>query len=327
MPLMVRGAETVCFADRRIPPHMRCMDTPCSFTTNQSSASPNEGAGARLETVAEAAGPEATPETPGRQRLRTREWLRAIRRSVVVFLWTTAVAGAMLAAWAPTLAMGAAGPPLRSRIRRRAQRAWGRGMMLAIGVRVSTEGTPPPEGVLVVSNHLGYLDIAAVNSVAPMVFVSRADVRRWPFWGAMAALGGTVFVDRTRKRDVIRVRRDMEAATQRGDRVLVFPEATTTDGSTIRPLKPALLAGAAERNMPVYWLTLSYRTPPGNPSARDRVCWWQAVGFVPHALALFGLTRVYCTIRFGDAPVRATHRKELAVALRTRMLQRFKPVT
>jgi len=280
-----------------------------------------------LQTVAEAAGPDTTPETPGRLRLRAGEWLRAICRTVVVFLLSSAVATALLAAWAPTLAMRAAGPGLRARIRRSAARTWGRGMMLATGVRVSAEGTPPPEGALVVSNHLGYLDIAAVNSVAPMVFVSRADVRRWPFWGAIAALGGTVFVDRARKRDVIRVRHGMEAALERGDRVLVFPEATSTDGSTIRPLKPALLAGAAQRDMPVYWMTLSYRTPPGSPSARDRVCWWQAVGFVPHALALFGLKRVYCTIRFGDAPVRATHRKELAVALRTRMLQRFEPVT
>ena len=265
-------------------------------------------------------------EEPRQQGLRASEWLRAICRTVAVFTWTTAIAAAMLTAWLPTLAMRVAGPNLRSRIRRRALGTWGRGMMLATGVRVSTEGKPPPEGVLVVSNHLGYLDIVAVNSVAPTVFVSRADVRRWPFWGAMAALGGTVFVDRARKRDVIRVRRDMEAALQRGDRVLVFPEATTTDGSTIRPLKSALLAGAAERNLPVYWLTISYRTPPGGPSARDRVCWWQGIGFVPHVLALFGLKRVYCTIRFGDAAVRATHRKELAEALRTRMLQRFEPV-
>ncbi len=306
---------------------MRRMGTGCSFSVYQSSVSPNQGAATRLQTVAEAEGPDTTPEMSRRLRLRAGEWPRAIWRTAVVFLLTSAVATALLAACAPTLAMRAAGPGLRARTRRRAQRTWGRGMMLATGVRVAAEGTPPPEGSLVVSNHLGYLDIAAVNSVAPMVFVSRADVRRWPFWGAMAALGGTVFVDRARKRDVIRVRHDMEAALQRGDRVLVFPEATTSDGSTIRPLKPALLAAAAERNAPVYWMTLSYRTPPGSPSARDRVCWWQGVGFVPHALALFGLKRVHCTIRFGDAPVRATHRKELAVALRTRMLQRFEPVT
>ena len=303
---------------------MRRMDARCSFSMDQSSDSPNEEPRTQLQTVAER--PDTTPEEPQRQRLRAREWARAVFRTATVFMWTTVVAAATLAAWTPTFAMPAAGDPLRRRIRRRAQRTWGRGMMLLTGVRVSAEGTPPPEGVLVVSNHLSYLDIAVVDSVAPAVFVSKAEVRRWPFWGAVAALGGTVFVDRARKRDVIGVRHRMEAALQRGDRVLIFPEATSTDGSTIRPLKPALLAGAAERNMPVYWLTLSYRTPPGSPAARDRVCWWQEIGFVPHVLALFGLRRIQCTIRFGDAPVRAAHRKELAAALHARMLQRFEPV-
>ena len=205
-------------------------------------------------------------------------------------------------------------------------RIWGMGMMACAGVRVAAEGVPPPLGALVVSNHLTYLDIAAVGSVAPVVFVSKAEVRRWPFVGLVAALGGTVYVDRSRKRDVIRVLRGMKEALARGDRVLVFPEATSTDGSTIRPLKPALLASAAESNSPVYWMTISYRTPAGSPTARERVCWWQGTGFVAHALGLFGLRRVYCAIRFCDAPVRARCRKALASALRAEMLRRFEPV-
>ena len=205
-------------------------------------------------------------------------------------------------------------------------RIWGKGMMACAGVRVAAEGVPPPLGALVVSNHLTYMDIAAVGSVAPVVFVSKAEVRRWPFVGFVAALGGTVFVDRSRRRDVVRVLRGMKEALARGDRVLVFPEATSTDGSTIRPLKPALLAGAAERNSPVYWMTISYRTPPGSPTARERVCWWQGIGFVPHVMGLFGLERAYCAIRFCDAPVRARCRKELASTLRAEMLRRFEPV-
>ena len=205
-------------------------------------------------------------------------------------------------------------------------RIWGKGVMTCTGVRIATDGVPPPLGALVVSNHLTYLDIAAVGSVAPVVFVSKAEVRRWPFLGFVAALGGTVFVDRSRRRDVVRVLGGMSEALARGDRVLVFPEATSTDGSTIRPLKPALLAGAAERNSPVYWMTISYRTPAGSPTARERVCWWQGIGFVPHVLGLLGLKRAYCAIRFCDAPVRARCRKELASTLRAEMLRRFEPV-
>ncbi len=199
-------------------------------------------------------------------------------------------------------------------------------MMRAVGVRVSVEGVPPPEGSLVVSNHLSYLDIPVLGSVFPLVFVAMAELRRWPLWGIAASVGGTIFVDRATKRDVLRVRREMGEAMGRGDRVVVFPEGTSTEGRTIIPFKSALLADAAAAGTPVYWLTLSYRTPPGGPPARDRVCWWGGIGFVRHAAGLLAIRRVYCTVRFGDAPVRSADRKAMAAELRRSMLRRFEPV-
>lgn len=198
--------------------------------------------------------------------------------------------------------------------------------MRVMGVRIVTEGRPPPAGALIVSNHLGYLDIPMLDSVAPMVFVARADLRRWPFWGPMATVGGTIYVDRATKRDVLRVRREMGEAMARGDRVILFPEATSTAGDTILPFKPALLADAAAGRTPVHWLTVSYRTPPEGAAARDRVCWWGDAGFLPHVLGLFALRRVDCTVRFGDAPLRSADRKALAIDLRSAMLERFEPV-
>lgn len=198
--------------------------------------------------------------------------------------------------------------------------------MRAVGVRVSAEGPPPPRGALVVSNHLGYLDIPVLGSVLPLVFVAMAELRRWPFWGFAASVGGTIFVNRATKRDVIRVRDEMVEARERGDTVIVFPEATSTGGDTILPLKPALLADAAATGTPVHWLTLSYRTPPDSPSARHSVCWWGGTGFVPHVVGLFALRRVYCTVRFGEAPVRSGDRKAMAVELRRAMLRRFVPL-
>lgn len=199
-------------------------------------------------------------------------------------------------------------------------------MMRAAGVRVAVEGTPPPEGALVVSNHLSYLDIPVLASVFSMVFVAKAELRRWPFWGFVASAGGTIFVNRATKRDVLRVRGEMGEAMERGDRVIVFPEATSTEGRTIIPLKPALLADAAAAGTPVHWLTVSYRTPPGSPPAADRVCWWDGTGFVRHAAGLLAVRRVYCTVRFGDVPVRSADRKAMAAELRRAMLRRFQPV-
>lgn len=198
--------------------------------------------------------------------------------------------------------------------------------MRAVGVRVSTVGPPPPRGALVVSNHLSYLDIPVLGSVLPLVFVAKAELRRWPFWGFAASVGGTIFVNRATKRDVIRVRDEMVEARERGDTVIVFPEATSTGGDTILPLKPALLADAATAGTPVHWLTVSYRTPPDSPSAQHSVCWWGGMGFVPHVVGLFALRRVYCTVRFGEAPVRSGDRKAMAVELRRSMLRRFVPL-
>ena len=228
--------------------------------------------------------------------------------------------------WIPTLLRPRAGGPARARIRRWYSRLWGRGIVRILGVRVAARGTPPPPGALIVSNHLSYLDILVLSSLLPVVFVSKAELRRWPYWGFVSAVGGTVYIDRSKRRDVVGALAGIERALERGDGVVVFPEATTGDGASLLPFKPSLLATAAARRSPVHWLTVTYRTPPGAPSARDRVCWWSDVPFPRHCAGLFALRRVHCTVRFGDEPMRSRDRKALAVALRGEMLQHFEPV-
>jgi len=191
---------------------------------------------------------------------------------------------------------------------------------------VTSEGTPPPAGAMIVSNHLSYLDIATLASLLPAVFVSKAEVERWPFWGTMARMGGTIFIDRGRKRDTVRVLSEIENAFLRGDSVVVFPEGTSTEGSTIIPFKSSLLASAATQGNPVYWLTVSYQTPHGGDLARDHVCWWGDAAFLPHFIGLCKLRRIEALITFGDAPIQAQDRKALADTLRRTMLTRFTPV-
>lgn len=245
-------------------------------------------------------------------------WPVVAARGLAILFWTTAMATLLLVSWLPAVFRPHSGARLRAGTRRRLKRAWARGLMRILWVRIAIAGQPPPPGALVVSNHLSYLDIPVLDSVMPMVFVARADLRRWPFWGPLATLGGTIYVDRATKRDVLRVRQEMGEAMARGDTVIVFPEATTSGGDTMLPFKPALLADAAEANTPVYWLTLSYRTPPDGPAARDQVCWWGDTGFLPHVLGLFALKRVECTMRFGDAPLRAGDREGQAGDRRAR---------
>ena len=239
--------------------------------------------------TAASSGSPAEQTGPVPPRIRLRDWPLVAVRALAVLSWTAAMATTLLIAWLPAVFRRRPAARSRARARRWVKRVWGRGVMRVTGVRVVTEGQAPPAGVLVVSNHLGYLDIPVLDSVTPMVFVARADLRRWPFWGFMATVGGTIYVDRATKRDVLRVRREMREALDRGENVIVFPEATSTAGETMLPFKPALLSDAAAGRNPVHWLTLSYRTPPGGPTARDRVCWWGDSTFLPHVLGLFAL--------------------------------------
>lgn len=276
--------------------------------------------------AAASSGSPAEETGPLPPRVRARDLPLVAVRSVAVVAWTAAVATMLLLSWLPTVFRPRSGAAARARTRRTAKHIWGRGLTRVLGVRIVTEGQPHPEGVLVVSNHLGYLDIPVLDSVMPMVFVARADLRRWPFWGPVATLGGTIYVDRATRRDVLRVRREMRDAMAVGDSVIVFAEATSTGGDTILPLKPALLADAAASGSPVFWLTLSYDTPPDGPAARDQVCWWGDSTFASHVFGLFALRRVDCIVRFGGVPVRSRDRKAMARELGRRMLAEFEPV-
>lgn len=249
-----------------------------------------------------------------------------VLKTAFVGAWTSLIAALLALCWLPSLPRRRSGEAARARVRRWYTRLWGRGVLAAAGVRVSARGMSPPPGTLIVSNHVSYLDILVLSSLLPVVFVANSGLRRWPYWGFMSALGGTVYIDRSKKRDVVGALAGIERALGRGDGVVLFPEATTSDGSSMRPFKPSLLAIAAARESPVHWLTVTYRTPAGAPSARDSVCWWSDVAFVKHCAGLLALRRVDCSVRFGSAPLSSPDRKALAAALRAAMLKEFEPV-
>ena len=103
---------------------------------------------------------------------------------------------------------------------------------------------PIPARGLIVSNHLSYLDILVLASVAPAAFVSKADVRGWPMFGWLATLGGTVFIERERRTHVGAVNREVERALADGVPVVVFPEGTSSAGANILPFRSSLLEPA-----------------------------------------------------------------------------------
>jgi 1-acyl-sn-glycerol-3-phosphate acyltransferase len=148
--------------------------------------------------------------------------------------------------------------------RQRQQRIgwWSRGLLHAMGVGLVIEGQFRGGASLVVANHVSWLDIAAVHASCPRArFVSKSDVRRWPLLGWLIAAVGTLFIERERKRDALRVVHQMASALQSGDVVAVFPEGTTGDGRSLLPFHANLLQAAIATEVPVQPVALRYNEP------------------------------------------------------------------
>jgi 1-acyl-sn-glycerol-3-phosphate acyltransferase len=121
---------------------------------------------------------------------------------------------------------------------------WSQRLLSLLGIALHSQGTPRGGATLVVANHVSWLDILAINAIQPVRFVSKADVRRWPLIGWLVACGGTLFIERERKRDALRVVHQVAEALRAGDTIAVFPEGTTSPGDLLLPFHGNLLQAA-----------------------------------------------------------------------------------
>ncbi|MFL6664282.1 MAG: lysophospholipid acyltransferase family protein [Rhizobacter sp.] len=136
---------------------------------------------------------------------------------------------------------------------------WSAKFMRLIGISVESHGTPRSGATLVVANHISWLDILAINAVQPVRFVSKADVRDWPVIGWLVACAGTLFIERERKRDALRVVHQVAAALEAGQTVALFPEGTTSLGDGLLPFHANLLQSAISTGTPVQPVALRFR--------------------------------------------------------------------
>ena len=208
--------------------------------------------------------------------------------------------------------------------RERLQRWWATGTLRLLNVRLTTEGSLPERPFFLVANHLSYLDIFVLLRLTPCVFVSKAEVADWPVAGLMAKAGGTVFIDRASRRDVTRVNLVLDDALAQGDNVVLFPEGTTHNGEALLPFKSALLAPVVGTDRRIAYAALRYQTPPGDPPARDAVCWWGGVGLGAHLPRLLGLRRIDAHVTVGLLlPQPEADRRVLAQTLRSTIATRL----
>jgi 1-acyl-sn-glycerol-3-phosphate acyltransferase len=230
-----------------------------------------------------------------------------------------------LALWSRLLALcGAERAALR--LGAALQRRWGRGILAVIGSEVVVEGAPPSGAFVVVSNHLSYLDVPVLAAHFPGRFVAKREIAGWPVFGPLAGAVGTIFLDQDRRRDVVRVQREMARTLAASVSVVLFPEGHSTRGLRVDRLHSSLLECAARGHTPCLAVALGYETPgdPWAPAAT--VCWWGGMGFWRHAWNLVGLRQVRARVRLAPAARLGTDRKALTEALQMDLAELFVPV-
>jgi 1-acyl-sn-glycerol-3-phosphate acyltransferase len=135
---------------------------------------------------------------------------------------------------------------------------WSRALLHHLGITLVVRGTPRPGAKLFVANHISWLDIVAINATAPARFVSKAEVRRWPLLHRLVSAADTLYLEREKRRDALRVVHQVAEALQAGHTVAVFPEGTTGTGHELLPFHANLLQAAIATEIPVQPIALRY---------------------------------------------------------------------
>ncbi len=164
-----------------------------------------------------------------------------------------------------------------------------------LGVRVEEVHSDPAlvasakrgESHLIVANHLSYLDILVIASMQPTLFVTSIEIRDSGFLGFLCKAGGCHFVERRNRNQIQREVAEIASSLTEGLNVVVFPEATSTNGAQVLPFKVSLMDAAIMSGRPLLPLCINYREIAGEQvrvENRDEICWYGDMTFLDHII-------------------------------------------
>jgi 1-acyl-sn-glycerol-3-phosphate acyltransferase len=198
-----------------------------------------------------------------------------------------------------------------------------------VGVRVRVVGErTAQQPLLIVSNHVSWLDISVISSIAPVCFVAKREVASWPLIGLLARLQRSVFVDRDRRHKTGQVNAEIADRMTNGDPVVLFGEGTSSDGNRVLPFRTALIGAsrdalASARHVERVWLqplSLAYVGMLGLPTGRQHrpiVAWYGDSEMVPHVIGVCRRGGIDVTVTWGEPQAfdESSNRKAVARSL------------
>lgn len=173
---------------------------------------------------------------------------------------------------------------LRYRMLARDMQVWGKLCCWVMGIRIQQVGgvEQSEHGGLIVSNHIGSVDIFAMAACFRMSFVSKSDVRTWPLAGYMTRIANTIYIDRERRRELKGMVQAITERLRSGHFVAVFPEGRATLGHHVERFKPSAFEAVVQANSSVIPVAIRYYDV-GEPSV---ACWPEGISFLANIIRL-----------------------------------------
>lgn len=172
-----------------------------------------------------------------------------------------------------------------------------------LGLRISIDGSyRDSEYGFTVCNHVSYLDIFALGSIRPSVFISKHEVKDWPLFGWLSRIAGTIFIDRKSKKAALTALAEMEQMIKQKINIVLFPEGTTSDGYVLKEFKSPLFDLPAKARIPVIPVSLRYigidSHPINSKSEMDIIAWYGDMKLLPHIWNVLGHRQINLTLFF-----------------------------
>ena len=166
--------------------------------------------------------------------------------------------------------------------------------LLSIKVELVHESHRSRKGNLFISNHLSYLDIPILGSKFPLRFVAKSEVKSWPLFGFLAKKGRSIFIRRN-KTDSFNQKNKILDILSSGEKVLIFPEGTTSDGNRVLKFKSSSFSSVENQNFIIQPIVIVYSDLNGIPInrwLRPMVAWYGDMELKPHLYKLVGLISI-----------------------------------
>jgi 1-acyl-sn-glycerol-3-phosphate acyltransferase len=196
-----------------------------------------------------------------------------------------------------------------------------RGMLFIAGIKLHVTGQlSEKRPLLVVSNHISYLDIILLGSQMRVRFTPKSDIAKWPVIGKICVLCDAVFIDRSPGK-VSSMKEHLHNALMEKKPISLFPEATTGDGIHMIPFKSGFFSLAegdfGEEGLTIQPVALTYtriRKLPIDRTQWPDIAWYGDMELLSHLYHVFSLAPLEAELVFLP-PIHVTaqhNRKQLA---------------